>query len=104
MVKPWEKKVVYVSLGVCTLFNIGYFFFAVLQCGIFQDAFQFWTKLISNQCITPIQILGVSYTHAVLTAITDWTFALLPIAMLRESQLAKREKIIVGFILALGAM
>jgi hypothetical protein len=104
VIKTWEKRVVYVTLGIATLFNVAYFFFAVFQCGIFKNANEFWIKLSSNRCITPPQAVGVSYTHAIITTITDWVFAILPLAMLKESQLARREKIIVGFILTLGAM
>jgi hypothetical protein len=104
LLQQWERRIIYVVVTLSTLFGIGYFFVAVFQCGIYKDAFDFWTKLISNQCITPPQVLGVSYTYAVITTLTDCTFAILPIPMLRKSQLALKEKFIVGFILILGAM
>jgi hypothetical protein len=104
VIRPWEKRVVYVCLAVSTVFGIAYFFFAVCQCGMTKDSFEFWTKLISNKCVTPAQVLGVSYTHAILTTVTDWIYAVLPIPMLHKSQLARREKVIVGLILVLGAM
>jgi hypothetical protein len=104
LIRTWERRIVYIIVTVSSLYSIGLFFFAVFQCGIFKNAFDFWSKLTSNRCITPSQVKGVTYTYAILTIVTDFTFALLPIATLRESTMPKKEKLIVGFILLLGTL
>jgi hypothetical protein len=104
MVKPWQKRVVYVAITIATLMSTGYFFFAIFQCGYTKaNAWVFFARKLSNQCITPTQIIAVSYTHGGITTLTDITFAALPLFMLRGSRMATRERWIVSFILVLGA-
>jgi hypothetical protein len=104
MVKPWQQKVVYIAITISTIVSIGYFFFAVFQCGYTSgSAWVFFIRKLSNQCITPTQIIAVSYTHAGVTTFTDIVFAALPLFMLRGSKMATRERWIVSFILVLGA-
>lgn len=104
MVKPWQQRVVYIAITVSSLVSIGYFFFAVFQCGYTSgSAWVFFVRKLTNKCVTPTQIIAVSYTHAGVTTSTDIVFATLPLFMLRGSKIATRERWIVSFILVLGA-
>jgi hypothetical protein len=104
MVKPWQQRVVYITITVSSLVSIGYFFFAVFQCGYTSgSAWVFFVRKLTDQCVTPTQIIAVSYTHAGVTTLTDIIFAVLPLFMLRGSRIAARERWIVSFILVLGA-
>jgi hypothetical protein len=103
MIKPWEKHVIYAAITLSTLFSTAFFFFAVFQCGTVSSPFEFWLKRASDECVSKSQALGMNYTHAAITAVTDLTFAALPVAMIRRSKMVKKEKIIVGLILLMGA-
>lgn len=103
MVKPWQKRVVYVAITISTLVSTAYFFFAIFQCGYPSNAWVFFISKITDKCITPTQIIAVSYTHGGITTLTDITFAALPLFMLRGSNMNFRERWIVSFILVLGA-
>jgi hypothetical protein len=102
--KPWQRNLVYAAVTLSTLFNIGYFFFAVFQCGIPKGAFVFFIKKVSGKCINKAEILGVSYAHGAVTTFTDLIFAFLPVFMLHDTNMNRREKWTVGLILVLGAM
>ncbi|TLD37179.1 hypothetical protein E2P81_ATG03991 [Venturia nashicola] len=103
MVKRWQQQVVYVAMTTSTLMSTGYFFFACFQCGYTHgDAWTFFLRKLSNQCVTPEQIIVVSYTHAGITAATDLLFTALPLFMLRGSKVMGRERVIVSLILVLG--
>jgi len=78
MVSPWQRRIVFAAAGLSTVFNTGYFFYAIFQCGIPQGPYIFFIKKISGQCITAAQILGVAYTHGAITALTDLVFAIIP--------------------------
>lgn len=67
------------------------------------DALIFFFRKITNRCVTPEQIVAVSYAHAGTTTLTDLVFAALPLFMLRGSRMVPRERWIVSFILVLGA-
>ncbi|KAF2437130.1 hypothetical protein EJ08DRAFT_13952 [Tothia fuscella] len=104
LLRPWQRRVVYTAVTISTIFSTAYFFFAVFQCGVVRNSLDLFTRFSKEQCVSPASILGVSYTHAVITASTDWTFAVLPMVMIKTSRLEKKEKIIVGFIIAVGTM
>lgn len=104
MVRPWQRRTIYLAVGFATLFNIGYFFFAIFQCGYPSSALVVINKRIANKCVTRSQILGLSYTHGAITSLTDIVFAFLPIAMLRSLKMNRREKVTVGLILLLAAV
>jgi hypothetical protein len=103
MVRPWQKRVVYVAITLSTIVSTGYFFFAIFQCGYPSSAWLFFIRKISNKCVTPEQIIAVSYTHGGVTTATDVAFATLPIFMLRGINMTTRERWIVSFVLILGA-
>lgn len=103
MVKPWQQRVVYVSITISTLVSTAYFFFAIFQCGYPSNAWIFFIRKITNKCITPTQIIAVSYTHGGVTTLTDAIFAAFPLFMLKGSNMSLRERWIVSFILVLGA-
>jgi hypothetical protein len=102
MVEKWQKSIVYVLATVMTLFGTGYFFFAVFQCGVPGEGGEFWQKKIEGKCTTRSSILGVGYSHAVLTAITDFTLAVLPVPLVWKAKISPREKVIVAGILLLA--
>lgn len=105
MVERWHRNVVIGAVTLSTAFSIAYFFFAVFQCGAPIDPFTFLIKKLSGRgCINSTQILGMSYTHSAITTVTDLTFAIVPLAILKGLNMRKREKIAVFFILLLGAL
>jgi hypothetical protein len=104
LVYPWQKRIVYIAVALSTAFNIAYFFVICFQCGITHNSFEIFEKFVSSKCLSPPRILGMAYTHAIITALTDWTFAIMPIIIIQKSQLRIREKYIVGFIVMMAAM
>ena len=100
----WQRYVVYVAVFISTTFSITYMFFAIFQCGVPKSGLDFALKKLSMQCIDVKVITGMGYAHAAVVAATDWTFAILPIPLLRESRMPLRDKISVGFVLTLGTM
>jgi hypothetical protein len=104
MVKPWQRWVVYVSVGLATAINIAYFFLIVFQCGVPNGGMRFLIRQLSKKCLTPAQFLGVSYTHGAISSVTDLIFAFLPVAILRQSKLQRRERMTVLLILTLAAV
>jgi hypothetical protein len=105
LVDKWQRMIVYLVVTLSSAFGIGYFFYAVFQCGIPNSGgFTFWEKKIEGRCYSSAQTVGPGDTHAVISTITDITLACLPITMLRKSRLPRREKLVVGGILAFAAV
>jgi hypothetical protein len=79
-----------------------YFFFAIFQCGAPISGPSFWEKTLARECVGTTSILGMGYSHAITTALTDFVLALLPIAILRYARNPFREKLIIYCILLIG--
>ncbi|KAK6843187.1 hypothetical protein PG987_004047 [Apiospora arundinis] len=76
-VKPWHVWITRINIVVILIINIVYFFL---------------------MAVVPISTI----VHSVLSAISDWTLALLPIAMLWKVQINLRTKISVAVLLSTG--
>lgn len=87
-----------------TLIGVAYFFFIIFQCGAPIQGATFWHRFIAHKCQPDSAVLAMGYTHAIITALTDATCAILPILFLRRSKLDLGKKFIVGVILVIGAI
>jgi hypothetical protein len=101
--QTWHRWVIYVAVGISTLYSTAYFFFSIFQCGFFSNIEAFAARRLSGaQCVTGMQALIVSFTHAAITATTDWIFAGLGLFVVMRLKMRLREKFIVFIILSLG--
>ena len=103
VIDKWQQRVVYAIAVLCIVFGFAYFCLAVFQCGIPGKGGPFWYKKITNQCVSQAPIVGFGYTHAAISAGTDFILSAMPILMVRNSKLSLREKAIVCVILILAA-
>jgi len=101
---PRTRYVIYTTVGVSTLWSIAMIFFAIFQCGVYTNIWDFIAKRFTNHCVSDAAALGMTYTHAFLTIITDWTFLTLPFFILRNTLMVKREKFAIGIVLAFGSI
>ena len=95
----WIVRMVMVLAAV---FGFAFFFVLVFQCWPISD----WWSLDINQkhCIKPDIVVGLTYGVSGLNVIADWTFVLIPIAILIDSDIDRRSKISVSIIMGLGAI
>jgi hypothetical protein len=104
MINKTQRRIIYFVVSVSVFFGTVYFFFIVFQCGAPIPGATFWQKFIGRVCAPNRAVLAMGYTHAIITALTDLTFAILPINLVRNAHMSSRQKILVGSILVLGAM
>jgi hypothetical protein len=92
-----------VNLGVIWLISFIYFFLMLLQC---QPLSYFWegpvTPGMQGSCINRLVVPVSTIVHSVLSAITDWTLAIIPLLMLWNVLINRRTKIIIGCLLSMG--
>ena len=96
----WYIRVI---LAANTIFSIIFFFILLFQCSPPQ---YFWRRVYgeSGHCYDR-SIVGVSATvYGVLSALSDWSLGLLPIAILWSVQMNLRTKVAIGGLLGLGVM
>jgi hypothetical protein len=104
MIDKWQRRVVYAVAVLSIVFGFAYFCLAVFQCGIPGKGGPFWYKKLTNQCVREGPIDSFGYTHAAISAGTDFILSAMPILMVRNSNLRFREKAIVCLILILAAV
>jgi hypothetical protein len=101
---PVQKRIIYVAMLANSVFGVAMLLFAIFQCGTNSNGFEFLMKRLGNKCASDATALGMTYTHAVITTTTDWTFLLLPIFILKDSLMEREEKRTLICILAFASM
>lgn len=77
-------------------------FVLIFQCWPVYD----WWSLDPTQkrCINPTVVIGLTYAVSGLNVIADWSLGILPIFVVKDLQMSKRQKKLVSGILAFAAV
>jgi hypothetical protein len=100
---PRERRIIYGSLIIFSIWSLGYLFFALFQCGV-PSGSRFWENKITDRCGSDALGLGMGYTQAILSAAVDIIFVSLPIPTVWQAKIKTREKWIVICIFAVAIM
>lgn len=102
LTKSWQTFLFNVILGVSAAYGLFYVFVTIFQCG---DPTKLADSLTgSSKCLPSAFLLTVGYLYGVINVIADWTFVLIPITILVDSDLDRRSKISVSLVMGLGAI
>jgi hypothetical protein len=100
--EKWQKRMVYVIVALFSIFSFAYFWFTVFQCGVPNGGF--WFKRYLGECVNSSSTLGFGYSHGVISALSDIILAVMPISMVRNVKIHRKEKVIVICIIFLAAV
>ncbi|KAF2083946.1 hypothetical protein K490DRAFT_50332, partial [Saccharata proteae CBS 121410] len=101
IIRPWQRYMVYATMVISTLTSLFFFFFIIFMCGNPGD---YLIRYVTGQCAPHDVQLALTYTHAGINLVMDWMFAVLPIQIVLQANMKRRAKILVAFILSLGAV
>ncbi|TGO50137.1 hypothetical protein BCON_0191g00160 [Botryotinia convoluta] len=107
MIIPWHRLAVKVIMWIVILFGFAYFWCVVIQCWPIPYIWErYATTLVRSpgSCLPRGIVLGGTYLHSIISAGSDWALALLPIVMLWNVQMPTGIRLIVGGIVACGAI
>jgi hypothetical protein len=91
-----------ISMVVVTIWSVAIWIYELFQC-IPIDAQ--WNYTIKNaKCASGPSFVAAAYSISVMTIVTDWLYALLPIPMIWSVQMSVQTKMTVAFILSLGIL
>ncbi|KAH9870096.1 hypothetical protein J1614_007018 [Plenodomus biglobosus] len=102
VIKPWHFVLIYINVGVNIVSSIASFFYCIFRCGANVD--QYVLQQLQNKCTSQTLDLFVAYQSASFNTLTDLVFLVLPIIILWNSNMDRKSKISVGFILCLAAL
>ncbi|MCJ1411042.1 hypothetical protein MMC19_005130 [Ptychographa xylographoides] len=93
----------WLTMAVSTTFGLAFFFVVLFQCSPVES---FWNTMGTGprNCIDPTVITNMTYVHAAILCVSDCTFAILPILLVRKLLMNTASKVSLGFILCLGAV
>ncbi|KAK7747483.1 hypothetical protein SLS53_001738 [Cytospora paraplurivora] len=97
---------IYVALFINVLSGLVFFFVTLLQC---HPLTYFWEQYLpdkvgSGSCISSDIIIALTYLYSSLNIICDFTFALLPIVIVKGLNMNKRLKIAIIPLLSMGCI
>ncbi|KAF3035053.1 hypothetical protein E8E11_003338 [Didymella keratinophila] len=101
-VKRIHTWIIYSAMFVSTFACAAFFFVTLFQCNPVR---YFWAKSLPNgTCINNTVIIALGFVYSIFSIIADFTFALLPAALVWNLQLKKRTKIALIPLLTMGCV
>ncbi|KAK4197756.1 hypothetical protein QBC40DRAFT_267349 [Triangularia verruculosa] len=97
-----HRSIIYVNLACTWTLTVVYFFIVVFQC---SPSSYFYNQVLDpsgGSCISKDIVPRTTIAHSIISAITDFILAFLPIAILWDVNLNKRTKAGVATLLGMG--
>ncbi|EUC28518.1 hypothetical protein COCCADRAFT_30238 [Bipolaris zeicola 26-R-13] len=104
LTKKWQKHVFHTVLTIGVVYGFFYFFIVLFQCGDPRHIGDDFIQKSSDKCLPPALRMSAGYIYGIINVLADWTFVLIPISVLMDSDLDRRSKMSVGMVMALGAV
>ena len=96
------KYTLWLSMVIVTIWSSVIFFWDIFQCSPVQAQ---WDYTIPNlQCVSSEAVVSAAYSISVMTILSDWLYALLPVPMVWNVKMSKQAKATVIVILGLGVL
>ena len=102
VVKRSHLLIIYIAVAASTISSLASFFFVLFRCG--PDVSKYLERTLNFQCTPGALDHFFAYSQATVTALTDCVFAALPVAILWNSNMDKRSKLSIGFIMSLATL
>ena len=99
--KKYQIRIIYTTMLLVLIYSTMYFFFLLFQCSPISFI---WSQYDngSGSCLARNTIANVAYGHAAMSAVTDWSFGILPVFFVWKMKMTPRTKLSVILILSLG--
>ncbi|KAH7033150.1 uncharacterized protein B0I36DRAFT_383072 [Microdochium trichocladiopsis] len=98
------RYTLYGALGVVTVWSLVLFFWNIFQCNPVEA--QWDLQILANdpnaRCVSPEEVVKGAYALSVMTILSDWLFALLPIPMVWSVKMSLQAKVTVMAVLGVG--
>lgn len=91
-----------ISMVVVFIWSVAIFFFDVFQCAPVEAQWDF--TIADKKCLPGSSFVAAAYSISVMTIVTDWLYAILPVPMIWSVQMTVQAKATVAFVLSLGVL
>jgi hypothetical protein len=91
-----------ISVIIVAIWTTAIFFFDLFQCWPIESQ---WNKTLPKwKCVSASSFVSAAYSISVMTILSDWLYALLPIPMIWSVNMSVQTKATVAFVLSLGIL
>ncbi|SPN98900.1 related to integral membrane protein pth11 [Cephalotrichum gorgonifer] len=94
------RYILWASLVIITIWSLVLFFWNIFQCKPVEAQWDY--AMIGGECVSITEVVAAAYALSVMTILSDWLYALLPIPMLWKVDMTRQAKLTVILILGLG--
>ncbi|KAF9695326.1 hypothetical protein EKO04_006395 [Ascochyta lentis] len=101
VIASWHLMLIYVTIGINVVSSVAAFFYCILRCGPNVD--RYVLQQLQNRCTSRGLDRFMAYQSATFSTLTDLVFVVLPIIVIWDSNMDRKSKFSVGFILCLAA-
>ena len=91
-----------ISMVIITIWSLAIFLFEIFQCSPVPAQWDLSIK--GAKCVSGDSFVAAAYSISVMTVITDWLYAIIPIPMIWNVQMSVQKKITVAIVLSLGVL
>ena len=95
-IRPLQAAVVLLAVS-----NIVITILWIVQCQPISGA---WADDVQAQCFTRAQLIRIVFAQAIISAVSDFAFAAMPILVLWRVQMKMRDKMALCLLMGLGTM
>ncbi|KAI9158710.1 hypothetical protein HJFPF1_06708 [Paramyrothecium foliicola] len=92
--------IITISLAIITIWSLVLFFWNMFQCNPVEKQWDY--RIQGGTCVTAEQVVQAAYAISIMTILSDWLYALMPIPMVWRVNMTMQAKITVVVILGLG--
>lgn len=101
-IKPIQRWIIYIVMGLTVLTGLVFFFVTLLQCTPISF---FWDKFSqTGWCVNIDVIIALTFLYSVISVICDFTFALLPIFLVWNLNMSSNTKLMLIPILGMACV
>jgi hypothetical protein len=99
--KNYQVRIIHTTLAVIMVASTMYFIFLFFQCSPISFM---WNQYEhgTGSCLSANTISNVAYAYAAISAVTDWSFGILPVFFVWKMKMNPRTKFSIILILSLG--
>ncbi|ROW02899.1 hypothetical protein VSDG_01695 [Cytospora chrysosperma] len=91
---------IYITMTVVLAWSLALWFWDIFQCSPIQAQWDY--TIPHHQCVPADAVVKAAYALSVMTIVTDWLYALMPIPMIWHVKMSTQTKATVVVILGLG--
>lgn len=95
----WTLKI---SMVIITIWSLAIFLYEIFQCSPVEAQWDFTIK--PAKCTSGDSFVAAAYSISVMTIISDWLYAIIPIPMIWSVKMTVQKKLTVTFVLSLGIL